>query len=84
MGDIEQVWYFLTSTKKKSKKGEIRIFQEVKISKKNKCPIFVTLTLTPWTFFFYSFFVLFMGSRINACYFLDFQKVQKGYSKGKL
>ena len=34
-------------------------------------------------FLFYPFFVLFMGSRVKACYFLDFQKfLQKNGKKG--
>ena len=43
---------------------------------------FDTLTLNPWTFFsFYPFFVLFRGSRVKACYFLDFHIFVK--KKGK-
>ena len=71
---------------KKKRRHFLEYFRRWKYRKKKKCPIFVTLTLTPWTFFsFYPFFLLFMGSRVKACYFLDFQNfLQKKVKKGVL
>ena len=59
-------------------------FSKGNFRRKKKCPILVTVTLTKWTFFSIGpIWMIFMGGRVNACYFLDFEKfLQKKGKKG--
>ena len=59
-------------------------FSKGNFRKKKKGLILVTVTLTKWTFFAIGpILMIFMGGRVNTCYFLDFAKfLQKKGKKG--
>ena len=59
-------------------------FSKGNFRRKKKGPILVTVTLTKWTFFSIGpIWMIFMGGRVNTCYFLDFEKfLQKKGKKG--
>jgi hypothetical protein len=59
-------------------------FSKGNFRRKKKGPILVTVTLPKWTFFSIGpIWIIFMGGRVNTCYFLDFENVlQKKGKKG--
>jgi hypothetical protein len=59
-------------------------FSKGNFRRKKRGPSLVTVTLTKWTFFSIGpIWMMFMGSRVNTCYFIDFEKfLQKKSKKG--